>query len=817
MTPLAKRLPRELRGNIGRYLGMFLLMSVSIALVAGFLLAASSIVGASGSYDERFKIESGRFETSFSASDEALDAVEGLGVEVTPLLNVLAPLEGADEVGIRTGSTVRAYAVREKVDLAAYVEGSRPDSDDEIALDRVFSEHNGVSVGDGVLVAGRRFVVSGIMTLPDYQALFEKNTDFVFNALTFTVAEVTPSALAELMAQGSEGTRASYTYAFVVGDSKMSLPDRLDLEVDISAALADNGSIPVDMIDREMNQGIGYAVEDATHDQVMWEVLLLVIVVIMAFVFVVLTGSTIEEESAVIGTLMASGYRRREIVLHYMAMPFFVGLAASVVGNVVGFAFITDPMKDLYYNSYSLPPFELSWSWRPFIITTVIPFALLMAIAFVGLVRRMGCTPLQFLRHETTSHGVRGGVALPESLRFTTRFGVRVFTRNAGNFVTLFCGIMLASLLLLFGLCLMPTVEHYADALKDDLVAGHLYSLKVPLEIDATDEEREAFAAAEELVFSDPESLGKVEKLKLALKAKDVDEDANYINTVVNTDEAIAQAEKYAVYSLQTLRAMGGEYETVTVYGVQPDSRYWEGLDIGGGNVVMGAGLPVKCGAVVGEERVFVDKFTGDEHVLTPTSVWGTTSNLNLYLAIDDFNELFGNEADYFNGYASDSELALQGRYVANDLTPESMEAMTAQMQDSMGNIMALLLGIAVFVYLILMYLLTKTVIDRSARSISYMKVFGYRDREIDRLYVTPITATVLVSLVASLPIIIGGIAALMRLVFMSYDGNFEVYAPMDRIVVLLVVGALTYAAVACLHVRSIKRVPLALALKAQE
>ena len=37
--------------------------------------------------------------------------------------------------------------------------------------------------------------VSGIMTMPDYQALFEKNSDFVFNALTFTVAEVSPETL----------------------------------------------------------------------------------------------------------------------------------------------------------------------------------------------------------------------------------------------------------------------------------------------------------------------------------------------------------------------------------------------------------------------------------------------------------------------------------------------------------------------------------------------------------------------------------------------------------------------------------------------
>ena len=40
MSPLIKGLPRELAHNIGKYLGIFLLMAVSIALTSGFLLAA---------------------------------------------------------------------------------------------------------------------------------------------------------------------------------------------------------------------------------------------------------------------------------------------------------------------------------------------------------------------------------------------------------------------------------------------------------------------------------------------------------------------------------------------------------------------------------------------------------------------------------------------------------------------------------------------------------------------------------------------------------------------------------------------------------
>ena len=77
----------------------------------------------------------------------------------------------------------------------------------------------------------------------------------------------------------------------------------------------------------------------------MWMTLLDIIIVIMAFVFVVLTDATIEEESAIIGTLLASGYRRREIVLHYLALPAIVGVLAALLGTALGVVFFTEPCE----------------------------------------------------------------------------------------------------------------------------------------------------------------------------------------------------------------------------------------------------------------------------------------------------------------------------------------------------------------------------------------------------------------------------------------------------------------------------------------
>ena len=145
------------------------------------------------------------------------------------------------------------------------------------------------------------------------------------------------------------------------------------------------------------------------------------------------------------------------------------------------------------------------------------------------------------------------------------------------------------------------------------------------------------------------------------------------------------------------------------------------------------------------------------------------------------------------------------------------MDKIGTQMKSSMGYIMDMLVVVAVLIYLILMYLLTKTVIERSARSIAYMKVFGYRDSEINRLYVRSISTTVIVSLFACLPLLFWSLSLLMKLVFSKFTGNFEIVFTPDVILKDLAFGIVTYCVVVFLHVRYIKHVPLSEALKVQE
>ncbi|MEI3193659.1 MAG: ABC transporter permease [Lachnospiraceae bacterium] len=151
-----------------------------------------------------------------------------------------------------------------------------------------------------------------------------------------------------------------------------------DALLDVIAETDMSGFLP-----RYLNQAIRFTGDDMGSDKAMVEVLLYILIAIMAFVFAVTTNNTIQKEAAVIGTLRASGYTRRELLIHYISLPVLVTILAAVIGNVLGYTVFKGIVADMYYGSYSLPTYETRWNAEAFFLTTAVPFLIMMIINVV--------------------------------------------------------------------------------------------------------------------------------------------------------------------------------------------------------------------------------------------------------------------------------------------------------------------------------------------------------------------------------------------------------------------------------------------------
>lgn len=148
------------------------------------------------------------------------------------------------------------------------------------------------------------------------------------------------------------------------------------------------------------NQAIHFAGEDLGKDKSIMLVLLYILIVILAFVFMVTIHHTIVKEAGVIGTLRASGYKKSELFLHYMASPMQVTLCAAIVGNVLGYTVFKNIAASLYYGSYSLPTYHTVWNLEAFLLTTVVPLVIMLGVNMISLLHSLKLSPLQFLRRD---------------------------------------------------------------------------------------------------------------------------------------------------------------------------------------------------------------------------------------------------------------------------------------------------------------------------------------------------------------------------------------------------------------------------------
>lgn len=867
MSPLAKRHLRQLKNNWSRYLALFLLLVLFVSICSGFKAAVTSCQKIVGSVRDTYTVEDGRFTSNFELSNNVISRVEDKGVSLNELFSLTANTTFSSG---NKEADFRVFKNRENVDKVVIHEGTLASESNEIALDVSFAHNNDINVGDVIAIQGLKFTVVGLISLPDAQMLFKDNSDMMGNSVSFGIGCVSKDGFASIK---NSGATVSYTYSFVCDDRQLSDSKRFDLESEISDLLADEKVTLSSFIDSSMNNGINFATSDFEGDSSIVGVLTVLVIALLSFIFAVLNSSAIDSESAVIGTLLASGYRKSELLRHYMSLPVLIGIVAVILGNIVGYLFVIDYTAGLYYSSYSLPPFYATFDWDAFVETSIGPLLLLVFITFIGLVRKLRLTPLQFLRHDLKKHRKASKINLPENLPFTTRFRLRVILQNRGNFITLFFGITFASLLLIFGFCIIPTMDNYSDDLKTSMPAEHIYTLKSEVNLDGKQEEREAWSALMELRenvdmtraneedianmarqyyishFGHAELLGietpeqfdtlkpsdlgfddsvygnmtishLVDLIEKSSRIDTSDENAIPVNSYELSKDALDQAEKIAVTTLKIPRRYSDSEEEVTVYGIQPNSKYWQNLSVNNlseNEIVCGPGLLDKCfvekGVVFGANA----EFTSDEYDLIPVDTWGGSTNTNIYMSIEQYRRIFGENEGYFNGYVSNEDLHIDKEYLARDMTPADMESVAIQMNQVMSRVVGIIVFLALVIYLIAMFLLTKIIVDKSARSISYMKIFGYRPKEISKLYISSITTTVVASLLISMPIIIFVVSWIMKLAMARYSGNLITMVPSIELIKVFLLGIFSYALVVILDLRHIRKVPMAMALKVQE
>lgn len=770
-SPLRKRIPRELRAEFGKYLVVLILMISTIGFVSGFLVADGSMIQAYNEGFEKYNIEDGNFRVKKEFTSSQKREITTNGVTLYENFYI--------EQAVDNGSTMRFFKNRKDVNKVCLMKGKLPTTIDEIAIDRMYADNNHISVGDVLTSGGKRWTVTGLVALSDYSCLFQNNNDSMFDAVKFGVSIVTPKAFETL-----NQDKLQYSYSWLY--DKAPKDERREKKLADKFMEALGKEVPLEaFVPRYQNQAIKFTGNDMGSDRAMIIVLLYIIIVIMAFVFGVTISNTIRKEAGVIGTLRASGYTKKELIRHYMALPIIVTLIGAIVGNILGYTVMKNVCASMYYGSYSLPTYVTIWNGDAFRMTTLVPILIMLVINYGVLCHKLRLSPLKFLRRDLSGKKQVKALPLSPKLGIFHRFRLRVIFQNMSNYAVLFVGIVFANLLLFFGLLLPSTLNHYQQEIKSNMLAKYQYMLDVPVS-----------------AVSGDDSENVLELLQYYMGTKTLNDDA----------------EAFSAYSLNTLPS---KYKTdeVLLYGIKKNSKYIDVDFDDRDEVYISGAYAEKFQLEPGDKITLKEKYEKRKYTFKVKGIYEYSGALCVFMPQKQLNDTFDLGSYYFSGYFSNSKITdINQKYIGSIVNLEALTKVSRQLTVSMGGMMNLINGFAIGIFIVLIYLLSKIIIEKNAQSISMAKILGYTNGEIGKLYIWSTTIVVVICLLLSLPIEKAIMGVVFReMMLSSVSGWIALWIDPKIYLKMFLIGIGTYAVVSLLEYRRIRRIPMDEALKNAE
>lgn len=408
----------------------------------------------------------------------------------------------------------------------------------------------------------------------------------------------------------------------------------------------------------------------------------IILMVLFTYVISVFVIHNIEKESSVIGALYALGVTRGQLLFHYLLNPMLIAFLGGVVGCILGFSkYGTGWQMGDSIAYYSLPPMRIVTPGYLLFYSLIMPPVTAVVVNYLVINKKLKCTALSLLRNEQTA-GKAGRIQNMNlgNMKFLLRFQIRQMLREIRSAFAVVIGMFICLLILMMSIDCAVLCINFGNACLEETKYAYMYTYKYPTE-DVPEGGTPAY----------------VENLK---------------------------KEAYG-YNLD-----------VTVLGIDDDNPYFPIATADKKNeIVISSAAAQKFGVKVGEKLVLSDEVNERDYAFTVKDIVSFTSGVYVFLDRDIMQELFDQEDDYYNVVFADHALDIDNGRLYATVSKENVEESSQIFTDMMGPMVVMLVAISALIFMIVMYLMMKVMIDRSAFSISLMKVFGYHRREIRRLY----------------------------------------------------------------------------------
>lgn len=749
---LRKRIWRDFKSNLPRYLALSLLIILAMYLVVSLVGAAETIIRGSENADSRQCVEDGDFSLFVPMKDEEMEDLEADGVTIEPQFYM--------DYEIDEDHTIRIFANRDEVNRIDLVKGTLAEKGNELVVERQFAEKNDISAGDVITFGGREFTVTGIGTTPDYDNVLKSLGDTGCDCLHFGTGFVAADVYDTLRAEEKSIKSEEYYYAYRLNGAMTDdeLKDRLeeleftsgdvedpffqeywdrtmgkkdDLTDGIQELLdgakelkelkafddgiieytdgtkeAEDGSNELldgiqelkdetdDMIDDIFSEdaqnlmtfvkaGDNARIQAASGDQELYRsvgtIAGAILLILISYVLSVFVVHSIDQESAVIGALYALGVKRKNLMAHYVTLPTVITFVSGLIGTLLGYSSLGVPiqMQDCY-NYYSLPDLDVIYMPYLFIYGIVVPPVISIIVNSLVIRKRLSKPVLTMIRNEQK---VGNGKDIKlGNMSFMNLFKIRQMLRESRTGFTVVFGMFVSLLLAMMSLEIYTYCANVNRDYVNDTKYEYMYTYKYPTE-------------------EVPEG--------------------GY--------EAYAKTLKKKIY---------GYNFDITVMGLTENNPFFDvNLSDSSSKVAISSSIAYKYGLDVGDTLTLKDDEADKIYAFEIASVAQYAPSFMVFMPYDKVLELFDEPEDYFNVVFSDHALDVETGRLYATTTKTDVKKAAGIFSDIMQGMILTIGGVSVLIFIVVMYLMMKVMIDRSSFNIALIKIFGYRNKEVKKMY----------------------------------------------------------------------------------
>lgn len=739
--PINKRIYRQFKYKPLKVIPILLALTFIVVFASSFFISQESVEKLYNKQIINGKVEDGEFEAIYVLSDEAKDEIEGLGVKLYENYYY------EEEVAI--GKVLRIFKNRKDINEAQIFEGALPKKDDEINISANYARNNKINIGDEITIQNKKFKVSSLASFPDYSSALRNRNDLVMDTAHFGIATISEEAFDDM-----KDAKVKYLYSYHT-DEALNKKDAREKLKDI-VKIVNKDNLVADAVTRFDNKCITYIADDMSGDVPTMSIVTALLFIAIAFISSAEVKSIIEEEAPIIGTLLASGYKKRELLLNYMAMPLFIVIIASIAGNAISYLRVYKIYANVYYQSYDLPVFEPYITLRSFLITSIMPLVLYLVINYIIIAKSLKMRPVDFLRKNFKKAKTRSRFKL-KNMNFINKFKLRVIFANKFSYVSLLFGVFIANLLLIFGVSAKPIFTKYADDMQNQMKYAHTYIVK-----------------------SDMDDL-----------------DASKI-------------------SLVSVELVDKDDEKIQIYGIDTDTKYDE-IDLNSldnDEAVISLGLSKRFNYEIGDKIKIREPYNTEEKYLVVKDIDKTNNYFQIFTKREILNKIIGKECDYYNAYLSDKELKITKENLLTHIDRKEMSRFMRHFLDSFSAVFIMIQLVAVVFFFILILMVTELIIDKAKLNMTYLKVFGYKDKEVAKFYVNTSFAMLIIFQIILIPILDKLVKYFYFIAMQKFDAYLEVTVPVRVFVTSYLMTVVVFILCQWIERRKIKRIDMVKELK---